>query len=297
MIRIFLPGILLKVESDSPSICLKPLGTFLFNKELIPTEITFQFIYDITDHIEKAPMKTVLKGEPFEGVDIPYRWEILKSSEAVGIYVDYFEDFQIQELICHVDFGKKIIYTRIVPQRENLTIDPLLEPLGSMLMVILAHFQNDVLIHASGIMDQGKGRLFTAVSGTGKSTMAELWQRSGADIINDDRLWLHHWQGQWYFFNTPMPYYAQRPAMAPLHEIFLLRQSIQNELKRMSGIEAAMRFMANAIQHYFDKRMTEQHLERIFDIARAVPIYDCGFRPDKKIVEEIRGLNELSSSD
>lgn len=292
MINIFLPGILLKAESVSASVRLKPLGSSLFDKALIPNDITFQCVYDIAEHIEKDQLTTVLKGEPFEGIDIPYRWEILKRSENFGIYVKFFEDFQIQEIICHIDFRNRLIHTGIVPKKSIITIDPLIAPFGSILMVVLAHFQNDVLVHASGVLEQGKGRLFTAVSGTGKSTMAKLWQRSGAVVINDDRLWLHKWDDQWYFFNTPMPCYVQEPAFAPLNEIFLLRQSPKNELKRLSGVKAAMKFMANTIQHFFDKRMTEQHLEKIFDISKTIPIYDCGFRPDKTIVQEIKRLNE-----
>jgi hypothetical protein len=118
--------------------------------------------------------------------------------------------------------------------------------------------------------------------------MAGLWEKSGAKVINDDRLWLRKIDDQWYFFNTPMPYYAQKPAMAPLSEIFLLRQSPENKLEKLSGINAAMRFMANGMQHFYDKEMTERHLDRVLDIASHVPIYDCGFRPDQEIVEVIR---------
>jgi hypothetical protein len=80
--------------------------------------------------------------------------------------------------------------------------------------------------------------------------------------------------------------------MAPLDEIFLIRQSPENEITKLSGINAAMRFMANGIQHFYDKEMTGRHLDRILDIASHTPIYDCGFKPSGDIVEKIRRIKD-----
>ncbi|MGQ1888850.1 hypothetical protein ACT29H_00240 [Thermophagus sp. OGC60D27] len=289
--NLFLPGISLEIESNSSDICLSLLGSSLFTEELCPSELRFHCTFDLSEQISRGRMVTVLKGEPFEGVEIAYRWEILKDEKNVGIYLEFFEDDQFKEVLCRIDFDQKKIHTIVVPKSNGLVnIDPLSSPFGAILMVVLAQHQNDIIVHASGIMDEGVGRLFTAVSGTGKSTMAGLWGRSGAKVINDDRLWLRKIDGQWCLFNTPMPYYAQKPALAPLNEIFVIRQSVNNELNRVFGVKGAMLFMANATQHYYDREMTAQHLDRVFNIARNIPIYDCGFRPDSEIVAMIRRL-------
>lgn len=45
-----------------------------------------------------------------------------------------------------------------------------------------------LLLHASFIRWQDRGILFSAPSGTGKSTQADLWVRHrGAEVINGDR--------------------------------------------------------------------------------------------------------------
>jgi len=44
------------------------------------------------------------------------------------------------------------------------------------------------MIHASGVNNAGHGYIFSGVSGKGKSTMAKLWDNSGARVIHDDRL-------------------------------------------------------------------------------------------------------------
>ena len=288
--NIYLPGIELKITALSSGIKLEPLGSSRYDVAISPVNLSFDCVYSVVKKTDKGRMKTMLSGESFDGAEIPYRWEIMKEGEDAGIFIDFFEDNQLEEVLCRINFNEGSIHTSLVPKTKmkEVVVDPLFQPYGSVLMVVLAHYQNDIIIHASGTIDNGTGRLFTAVSGTGKSTMAGLWQKSGAEVINDDRLWLHKVDDQWHFFNTPMPYYAQKPLEAPLNEIFLLRQSPRNQINRLTGVKAAMRFMANAIQHFYDKEMTERHLDRVLDIASRVPIFDCGFKPDLDIVEAIR---------
>jgi hypothetical protein len=48
-------------------------------------------------------------------------------------------------------------------------------------------FHQGIVIHASAIEHNGKGIIFSAPSGTGKSTQASLWEKyMGARVLNDD---------------------------------------------------------------------------------------------------------------
>lgn len=291
--EIHLPGIQLNTAAQDANINFEPFGSSLYTMPICPVEQTFQCRYHAAGYFHHDGLKVVLSGESFEELAIPYRWQILRDEKHTGIQVDFFDDPQLLKAGGIIDFQNHIIEVTLVPHENAehpVVIDPLFQPFGSILMVVLAHHAGDIIIHASGVKDQTTGRLFTAVSGTGKSTMAGIWKEAGAKVINDDRLWLHKENGLWTLFNTPMPYYAQPPLKGPLHEIYLLRQSPKNEIRKLSGANAAMRFMANGIQHFYDKEMTGQHLDRVMDIAAQTPIYDCGFQPTGEIVEEIRRL-------
>ena len=267
---IHLPGIHLKATSADASVIFEPFGSSHYTKPICPVEQTFRCDYHTAKDFHPKGLKVVLSGESFEDIEIPYRWQILRDGKHTGILIDFFDDPQFQKAGGIIDFQNHIIGVTLVPHKNAthpVANDPLFQPFGSILMVVLAHHAGDIIIHASGVKDQNTGRLFTAVSGTGKSTMAGIWKEAGAEVINDDRLWLHKEKGQWTIFNTPMPYYAQRPLKGPLHEIFLLRQSPENEIRKLSGANAAMRFMANGIQHFYDKNMTGQHLDQVMDIA------------------------------
>lgn len=291
---VFLPGLRLNFSTLSAEIKLSPYGSSLFNFPLTESYETFEVSFSISESINITRFVCALSGESFPGAEVPYSWTILRRNQDIAIHVKFDDDPQLKEVFGVIDFSRNTISATLVPKDgiQTITVDPLFQPFGSVLMVVLAHHQDDVLVHASGVLENGSGRLFTAVSGTGKSTMAGIWKNEGATVINDDRLCLRKIGDRWYMFNTPMPYYAQKPLMAPLNQIFLLRQSPENEIEKLSGINAAMRFMANGIQHFYDKEMTGRHLDRILDIASQVPIYDCGFRPTREVVEEIRGISE-----
>ncbi len=287
--ELYLPGIQLSCFNTS-RIILHLFSSSHYTRSLTPVQIKFSCSFSTGREIPSHCLTEVFSGDSFGEIEIPYRWSILKNHKQTAIHINFFEDAQLLEAFSLIDFEHNTIVTTLIPREpeEIISIDPLFHPLGSLIMVVLANHTGGLLIHASGVNDNNRGLLFTGVSGIGKSTMAGLWERAGATVINDDRLWLHKMAGVWYIFNTPMMQYAQEPAMAPLNGIFLLKQAPKNGLKKISGVSAAMRFMANGIQHFYDKAMTAQHLERVLDITAQVPIYDCGFKPDGEIVGEIK---------
>ncbi len=288
--NLFLPGLQLTFL-HAPKVHLELFVSSLFTKTISPVHSRFNCSVISADNFPVHNLKKVFTGESFGETEIPYKWRILVGEARYAVHVVFFQDAQLNEAFAEIDFLDQSVQITLVTRIPDqiITIDPLFHPLGSLIMVLLAQHAEGLLVHASGINDNNCGLLFTGVSGIGKSTMAGLWQKAGAEVINDDRLWLHKVDGVWHIFNTPMMFYAQEPAMAPLKAIFLLSQSPVNKLQPLSGASAAMRFMANGIQHFYDKAMTAQHLERVLDIAGQVPIYDCGFKPDGKIVEMIKG--------
>ena len=62
------------------------------------------------------------------------------------------------------------------------------------------------MLHSSAVVVDGKAYLFSANSGTGKSTHTKLWLRYFGDhayILNDDKPALRMIDGKWYAYGTP----------------------------------------------------------------------------------------------
>ncbi|MGQ1946923.1 hypothetical protein ACT3CD_07485 [Geofilum sp. OHC36d9] len=274
------------------AIQLKPFVGKYFITPIILPSINLKGIASLQPANLLEGYNLVFSGQSFDDVQIPYDWFILKKKEIIAIQILFQQHEIVKEAtaIINPKTSEINLYFEPIIKSKPLVIDPLSHPLGSLIYVYMAHLTGGILIHASGVELNTFGRIFTAVSGTGKSTMAGLWKNYGASVVNDDRLWLQKIEGKWYMFNTPMAWYADKPKIAAVNEIFLIRQSPNNELEKIEGISAAMRVMSNCIQHFYDKQMTSDHLDLILDITRQVPVYTLGFKPDKSVVEMLSAL-------
>lgn len=157
-------------------------------------------------------------------------------------------------------------------------------PMGPIMLYYLAVNNNAVMIHASGVFDENKGRIFTGVSGTGKSTMAHQWFTAGSTIINDDRLIIRKTDNKYIMYNTPM-YYADKPKSAPVNEIHLIYHSLENSSRLISGALAVSKVMAYCIQNNYDSRLINNYIDFLSGLCMNVNVYETGFLPDQSIVK------------
>ena len=150
-----------------------------------------------------------------------------------------------------------------------------------------------VVLHSSYVLTkQGEALLFSAPSGTGKSTQAELWRKfAGAKVINGDRALVKAENGvtaNGIFFSGTSGICEN--VTAPIRAIVLLRQSEKNEIRSVSGKEAFMRLLPQC-SYYPDEEENLRLVTGILaEIISAVPIYDFGCVPEKSAVT---ALNEV----
>ena len=103
---------------------------------------------------------------------------------------------------------------------------------------------NAFLFHGSAIARNGKGFLFTAKSGTGKSTHTRIWRRVfGEDeitVVNDDKPLLLVKDDAVMICGTPWDGKHRRSTniMVPLKGIAILERGEGNEITAISGSEA-----------------------------------------------------------
>jgi len=221
---------------------------------------------------------------------MPYQWTILQIDECWAVEVNFEGNEFIHHALAVIDIQKREICCFFDVPQFPFVFDPFIYPLGILVFIYLALFNNGLVIHASGVQDGEKGYLFTGLSGIGKSTMARLWQEKGAVIINDDRLAVMPDDNGFSIHNTPMPYYQDYPKSSRLNGIFLLKQSKENYCQPLKGASAMMRVMANCMQHFHTADLVQQHLSIVESIAFKIPVFELGFKPDTDIVDLIRNL-------
>lgn len=147
-----------------------------------------------------------------------------------------------------------------------------------------------VVLHSSYIITQrGEALLFSAPSGTGKSTQAELWRSyAGAKVINGDRALVKAENGvtaNGILFSGTSG--ISENVTAPLRAIVLLRQSEKNEIRSVSGKEAFMRLLPQC-SYYPDEEENLRLVTGVLaEIISAVPVYDFGCVPDESAVSAL----------
>lgn len=174
------------------------------------------------------------------------------------------------------------------PEDERHSVAPLSFPLLSLMLYYQTLNHPMLFVHASAVCDGNKGRVFTGVSGVGKSTISNTWNKAGYQLINDDRLMIRkNAEGRWIIHNTPMVY-PQAPASVPLHSVFLLRQAPEYSLKPLRSAEAVTRVLSNCILQGFDRNFLQHHLRSVMDMLSNTPVYEFGNLPEPGVIDFIR---------
>ena len=148
--------------------------------------------------------------------------------------------------------------------------------------------QYDALIlHSSSVRHNGKGILFSAPSGTGKSTQAALWeQHMGADIINGDRAGLRKVDGHWRAYGLPFAGSSgiYRNESAPIAAIVLLRQGPENRILPLSGAMAFRGLFPEVSVQRWDEDFVNRVTDLLSDLLGEIPVYQLTCRPDGEAV-------------
>ncbi len=146
-----------------------------------------------------------------------------------------------------------------------------------------------LVIHASYIAYKGYGMIFTAPSGTGKSTQAELWRvHRNAEILNGDRGVIGLREEGAYVFGFPMngsSEYCENRSL-PLRCIVSLKQAPQNSIRRLTGREA-LRVILNGT--YADPKHPEDFSQNM-NVAISLlqtPVFELSCLPDVGAVEAL----------
>lgn len=132
------------------------------------------------------------------------------------------------------------------------------------------------VFHGAVISYEGKGYIFTAPSGTGKTTHIRLWHKylDGVDVVNGDKPVLHVTDSGVTAYSTP---YAgkegyQNGGNVPLCGICLIEQAPENSIERIAVEKCLTRIMTQVYKPY-DTGAVVKTLDMLDRLLRNVPVY------------------------
>lgn len=143
------------------------------------------------------------------------------------------------------------------------------------------------VLHASYINWNSQAVLFTAPSGTGKSTQAALWEKyAGAEIVNGDRVLVRQCDGRWYAFGYPCCGSSKicLNRTLPLCAIVVLQQGDENRIEQLTAAKKIRALTAATEMYPWDV----SEIDRVFCMAEVlvqdVPVLRLVCRPDADAV-------------
>lgn len=149
------------------------------------------------------------------------------------------------------------------------------------------------VLHASCVEWQGRAILFTAPSGTGKSTQAELWHRCrNARIINGDRAAVTvgpEGPTAWGIPFCGTSGICENAAM-PLAAIVSLGQAPVSAIRRLKGLAAFRQVWEGCSVHVWNRADVDRCTRTVLAAVEGVPVYRLDCTPDETAVSVLESM-------
>ena len=175
--------------------------------------------------------------------------------------------------------------------RHPEVTDDIAEYMASGMAFYRMLIDNDgFMLHSSAVVVDGKAYLFSAHSGTGKSTHTQLWLQQFGDrafILNDDKPALRRVNGVWFAYGTPWSgkYDISVNTGVPIAGIAMLERGEKNEITPYSGKEAIFDLFVQTNR----PRAAEYRIklmELMDSLMQSVPVWKlkCNMDPEAAVV-------------
>lgn len=168
--------------------------------------------------------------------------------------------------------------------------EPYLETLAVYRRIAAGMLEYDTwLMHGSAVAVDDEAFLFTAASGTGKTTHTRLWleQIPGAYVVNGDKPLLRMRDGFCEVCGTPWSgkENMNRNVIVPLRAVCFLRRGTENRIEEISFREAAPDLIQQSFRHK-DPIVMQKTMALVKLLGNCVRFYRlfCNMEPEAALV-------------
>lgn len=151
------------------------------------------------------------------------------------------------------------------------------------------------LLHASFIRWEDRAILFTAPSGTGKSTQAELWRKyRGAEVINGDRAAVTLENGRVMAHGIPYCGTSGICGQAKLQVVAIvyLRQGPENRIEPLTGLRAFRRLWEGCSVQLWEEADVARCSRTVTEAIQRVDVVHLTCTPEEKAVQVLEAYLE-----
>lgn len=217
-----------------------------------------------------------------------------------GDHRSIWQQGQVQFYVCTDRQDRQTLrwFTRRSPEQPGLVevfvqAADVWERVNPLTFVELSDFmirQGVMILHSSLIACQGRGLVFTAPSGTGKSTQAELWRTCRqAEILNGDRSMIRRLENGYLAYGSPYAGSSSiyRNESVPLTGLVVLRQAKYNRVRRLKTREAYLCLLSEMSVSPISRETVELQSRWLLELIEQVPVWLLECLPDEGAVDTL----------
>ena len=203
----------------------------------------------------------------------------------------------IDQGLVHAEYLRAIEDAKAEERPFDEALLPMLEGIALYRQIANRLVDYDTLLfHGSAIAVDGEGYLFTALSGTGKSTHTRLWREAFGDravMINDDKPLLRVEEDKVYVCGTPWngKHRLGENIMVPLKGLCILTRAKENRIEPIT-FHQAFPVLVQQTHRPEDAAAVAKVLELLRRMAQSTELYrlGCNMDPEAALVA-YNGMN------
>ncbi len=176
---------------------------------------------------------------------------------------------------------------------KKQAIFPAVSALDVLLLKHTVINHQGLIIHAAGGAIQGKGMVFSARSGIGKSTICRLLSQSQGNILfSEERIIIRSHETGWKVWGTPW-HGESKIALnesAPFAALIFLRQAQETAITRLHPSDALRRLLQTTSIPWYNEEWMSKGLAVCETLLQNIPVFELAFRPDRSAVQAVERL-------
>ena len=204
----------------------------------------------------------------FEGDPLPYAMTLRKKDNTTHVW---FRSYYAKWLIYETIFVSALGLEKVMIDAESL------------------------ILHSAYMNYKDTAVLFSAPSGTGKSTQANLWEKyRGTYTVNGDKSLLIRENGGWYAYGWPICGSSEicHNEIYPVRCIVMLKQAKENKVYPLKGFQAIRELMEQITINSWDRDFQMKAMDQLDLLLSEIPVYklECDISEDAvRCLEELIG--------
>ena len=184
------------------------------------------------------------------------------------------------------------IYTR--PSDEGV-LYPLEYPLADL--AVSGHININrigIILHSACVSTGGRGLLFSGVSGAGKSTISELWQKDpGSVVLTDERVLIREKDADLWAYGTPWhgTSVIHKNLGVPIDRVFFIKHGGINRIWPLSRKDAANRLMVRCFPTFWNLDGMKFALDFCLRVADEIECGELSFIKEMSTVDFLKKMD------